>query len=386
MGSRILYCLGAMLLATELAAATITVERDGTGDFMVLQEALNAASDGDTIRLGTGDFTEMPWTRLPDWTWDIRSCARIQVDDVTIIGVGPGLTRIGPTAFSANFSLFSPVAILYQGQGGLRLQDLAVRNCYIGVQLKGTLEMNNCLIDDHAIGVWWDIVASGGGIRDTTFRGASSLTPIGLRIWENHGGGSGIMIERCELVGVSASANVAEIMFIDCSFRESRLCYQSSSIGNSIFHRCSLDAIWYALSIQGGRCEIHDSDISGGKVALDLGGNVANGRFVVQNSRLQGGDIAVLNARYRPGPCVITGSDLIKGAGPVVQCSQSYTTVTHDLRNNYWGTTSEADIQSWIIDHNDDPNIPATVLYLPFVGMPVPTESTSWGDLKASFR
>lgn len=60
--------------------------------------------------------------------------------------------------------------------------------------------------------------------------------------------------------------------------------------------------------------------------------------------------------------------------------------VTHDLRNNFWGTTSETDIQSWIIDSNDDPSIHATVLYTPFAGQSVPTESTSWGDLKALWR
>ncbi|MDP2322419.1 MAG: hypothetical protein Q8N51_00120 [Gammaproteobacteria bacterium] len=60
--------------------------------------------------------------------------------------------------------------------------------------------------------------------------------------------------------------------------------------------------------------------------------------------------------------------------------------VTYDLRNNFWGTTSETDIQSWIIDSSDDPNIHATVLYSPFAGQSVPIESTKWGNLKALWR
>jgi hypothetical protein len=53
--NRVRCFLAIMLLVCGPAvAATITVERDGSGDFMVLQEALNAAADGDTIRLGPG--------------------------------------------------------------------------------------------------------------------------------------------------------------------------------------------------------------------------------------------------------------------------------------------------------------------------------------------
>jgi len=59
--NRVRCFLAIMLLVCGPAvAATINVERDGSGDFIVLQEALNAAADGDTIRLGPGDFPELP--------------------------------------------------------------------------------------------------------------------------------------------------------------------------------------------------------------------------------------------------------------------------------------------------------------------------------------
>lgn len=44
-------------------------------------------------------------------------------------------------------------------------------------------------------------------------------------------------------------------------------------------------------------------------------------------------------------------------SGPVVRCDANGTMVTHDLRNNYWGTTDEEAIRSWIIDRSDAPNI-----------------------------
>lgn len=389
MSNRVRCFLAVMLLVCGPAvAATITVERDGTGDFIVLQEALNAAADGDTVRLGPGDFTEMPWTRLPGWSWDVRSCGRVLADDVAIIGAGPELTRIGPATYAANGILFSPIAIAYTQTAGLRLQDLTIRNCYESVRVRGTLNMENCVLDDHAIGMYWFATGSGGSIRDSVFRGDSDIAPTAFRIVPA-GGGDGILIERCDIVGAHAIIETPGTMVIDCSFREYELGVQIYGSGSPTFHRCVVDATIVGLEFSlgsGASCEFNDGEISAGLAALDTGGSAPNGRFVVRGSRLRGGSIAVIDAHYRPRACVITGCDIFKGSGPVIRCSSANNAVTHDLRNNYWNTTSEADIQSWIIDHNDDPNIPATVLYLPFVGQPVPTETTSWGDLKASFR
>lgn len=392
MSSRVRCFLAIMLLVCGPAvAATITVERDGTGDFMVLQEALNAAADGDTVRLGPGDFTEMPWTRLPGWSWDVRSCGRVMADDVTIIGAGPELTRIGPAAFAANRNLFSPKAITHTEHSGLRLQDLTIRNCYDGVHLGGTLEMENCVVDNNVIGVFWSASGTGGRISDTSIRGAApSLAPIALRISPYAGGGAGILIERCEVRGAETIIYTPDTTIIDSSFLDSRPGLSKNGSGNLTLHGCTVDVsvigVIFALG-SNATCEINDCDIAGGLAALDAGEfDGPYGQFIVRNSRLRGGSTAVIDGGYRPRALLISGCDIYKGSGPVIRCYSTNDAVTHDLRNNYWNTTSEADIQSWIIDHNDDPNIPATVLYLPFVGMPVPTETTSWGDLKASFR
>lgn len=391
MSNRVRCFLAIMLLVCGPAvAATITVERDGTGDFMVLQEALNAAADGDTVRLGPGDFTEMPWTRLPGWSWDVRSCGRVLADDVTIIGAGPELTRIGPAAFAANGNLFSPVAISYTERGRLCLRDMTIRNCYTGVHVEGSLEMEDCIVDDQVVGVLLAPTDMGGSIRDSVFRAASSPYVAEVAVWTLPVfGGSGILIERSSFTGGVTVFETPGTTVIDCSFGECAAGIQINGSADATFHRCTVDAtsVGFEFSLgSGASCEFNDGEISGGWSALDTGGSAPNGRYVVRGSRLRGGSIAVIDARYRPRACVITGCDIFKGSGPVIRCSSANNAVTHDLRNNYWNTTSEADIQSWIIDHNDDPDIPATVLYLPFVGQPVPTETTSWGDLKASFR
>ena len=49
-------------------AATWTVEKDGSGDFTVIQDAVNAASGGDTILIGPGRYAETRPFSLPGWT------------------------------------------------------------------------------------------------------------------------------------------------------------------------------------------------------------------------------------------------------------------------------------------------------------------------------
>jgi len=88
-------------------------------------------------------------------------------------------------------------------------------------------------------------------------------------------------------------------------------------------------------------------------------------------------------------PAYVRYCDLIKGSSAYsIDCVQlvDYGNMQHDFLGNYWGTGDAALIASWIHDIHDDPAILAEVLYTPFYGGPVDTETTSWGDLKALWR
>jgi hypothetical protein len=56
------------------------------------------------------------------------------------------------------------------------------------------------------------------------------------------------------------------------------------------------------------------------------------------------------------------------------------------FENNWWGTDDEAQVAQWIYDEPDPPGINATPIWQPILGMPVPTEETSFGSLKARFQ
>jgi hypothetical protein len=138
------------------------------------------------------------------------------------------------------------------------------------------------------------------------------------------------------------------------------------------------------LYTEGDDIRIEDSTLASSNVAISTSAPVS---VTVEHSSLTGGATAVIDA-YNANSITIHNSDLHRGTGPVILCSRpaAWGAVIYDLTNNYWGTTSATDIQAWIIDSNDDANIAATVLYSPFSGESLPTESTTWGDLKALFR
>ena len=73
---------------------TITVERDGSGEYSSIQPALDAAAAGDTILIGPGVYSETNEYYLPgngDWQ-DI--VGYVPVPDITIIGSGSTHTEI----------------------------------------------------------------------------------------------------------------------------------------------------------------------------------------------------------------------------------------------------------------------------------------------------
>ncbi len=378
----------ALLIAGSALGATITVRKDGTGDYTVIQQALNVAAAGDTILIGPGEYLDRTWIRFPAWSHDIESFANVTVDGLTIIGAGADQTFIGPATYSGDYSTESPKVITYTNGGDIRIADLCLRNAHGGVFMKGRLCMDRCALTNNYFNVTWEAVGSGGWIRDSQFDVTTPSWPISIGIF-NHGGAANILVENCSVQHSSVLIDgVDGVMFRACSLSNTmsvvdvyggaRVHFSASTVVSSSKNAVNL------TSGSGSVCVIDASEISGGQAALAA---LWTGcRFEVTQSRVTGGSYAVMYTDSDVGACAMTACDLVKGSGAVFRSLNSSVPVTHDFRNNFWGTTSEADIRSWIIDHSDNPSIGATVLYSPFAGQSVPTETTSWGDLKVLWR
>jgi pectin methylesterase-like acyl-CoA thioesterase len=80
--------------AAPAAARTWRVAKDGSGDFAVIQAAVDAAAPGDTVSIGPGRFLEKAPYTTPGWTKDVYVVAT--KDSLTFIGSGQDVTIIGP--------------------------------------------------------------------------------------------------------------------------------------------------------------------------------------------------------------------------------------------------------------------------------------------------
>lgn len=135
----ILAVMMSVALVEASTGATLTVQKDGSGDYVVIQAALDAAADGDTILIGPGEFLEETVYRPPGWGYNIRAYGRVVSDNLTIIGAGVGQTVIGPTTYVGDYQQFNPKGWAYVGGGNLSTSNLTIRNCSDAIWMEGTL-------------------------------------------------------------------------------------------------------------------------------------------------------------------------------------------------------------------------------------------------------
>ncbi len=372
-------------LVASATAATLTVNKDGTGDFSVIQRALDVAADGDTILIGPGEYSESTMVRMPGWTYDVESFAHLQADNLTIIGAGSEATIIGPTIYKGSTLNDSPAGLSYAvGGRSLHISDVCIRHCCAAF-FGGVMYMDRCWIANNRDGLVWDPIGPGGWVRDSVIEVTETIYDTTSFRIGTAGLGSGIELERCTFGNPASIGTVQGAVMRQCILAGLSLNSQTSATLDA----CTSIGAVYGISLRQGtgiRCEVLDSHLQGQVEALFVEGSAPGGSFVVENSRLEGGSDSVIHLAYNAGACAIHHCDLIKGSVLAVHCTAGGPLTVHDFTNNYWGATSEAQIDAWIFDHSDNGLLGATVLYVPFAGQSVPAESTSWGNLKSMFR
>lgn len=379
---------GALLLALlvhEADGATITVRKDGTGDFSVIHLAVNAAADGDTILIGPGEFTETRSVRLPDWGTNVLTHGDVQVRSLTIIGAGEGVTVIGPASYAWDGTYGPHGLSMTRMDHELYISDLTIRNCYSGLYFKGSLRAERCELRNNDSGIWATLVGTLNLIRDCRFSGQDPFPPTGIATLATS---SGLQVEECQFSGAMAYVRNSDVTFRRCRFDGGNMGIDVINGAHCQIWDCDITNVSYGLKTYLGsppsHCDIYNSRIAGSFAALLIDQRTS---ATVQGSVLTGGSTAVIYASDSES-LSIHDCDFVKGSGPVVLCHRpaAWGAVIYDLADNYWGTADGAQIRDWIIDSGDDSSIYATVIYTPFAGQSVPAETTTWGDLKALWR
>lgn len=364
-------------------ARTWHVRKDGTGDYKVIQDAVDHAAAGDTIRIGPGRFEEKkPYTSYPPvnaekWTFDVY--VAVDVADLTVIGSGADQTIIGPPSRLWVNPEQPKIICALSRVRRLVVEDLAMENVFGGIYKEGgSVDVRRCRTQGCRAGIstWSEL---GTFIEDCRFQdidyGIISSYPA-----------RNLTVVQCEFVGCTASfehsvaATVSNCTFdgytVGCQFANN----SSGSIVGCVF----TNQINVGVSVvTGSVVDVTDNQISGSAMNLR-----ARSAAVVtgSNNLLSGGWYATV---FASGSIVqLHGCQIMHVSGPTVLVDAFVypPTQTLDMTDNYWGTDSAATIASWIVDGHDDPTVNAVVQFEPFTGQPVATEPSSWGDLKVLFR
>lgn len=392
-GSTFLAVVLVGLFFLPVAAETWHVEADGTGDFSVIQDAVDAATDGDIIAIGPGRFDQYATHQSGDHFY-----VEVVGKKLTLVGAGPDVTFIGP-ADSQHHPWPGPhVYLVYSHQAsGLTIRNLTLEHSpWFHVRTyNARIEVDNCIVRGTGHGIY-AFSPNGGFIRGTTFDGLMSPYPTAIGI---HDPEQGMVIEDCRFEGVGDGVFIdggdALVEVRNCIFEKGKngCGFQQGARGNVTGCRF-IDTSIFAIILASGPVTITDNIIE-----QDAGWGI----------KLSSNDPATVRQNViatRTGSCLLVftagenlefqDNHLIRGGvawGPneggfFVKTADHwpYETAHVDLSHNYWGTTDLNEIATYIVDGNDLENVSLYIDYEPIADGPVQTQKLSLDSVKAFYR
>jgi hypothetical protein len=363
-------------------ASTWYLEADGSGDFSTIQEAVDAASPGDTIELGPGvydDFETAPAS--PYWVTYVQ----VTKDNLTIRGSGIDATIIGKVEDGEHLRPVNVISV--HDDHSLTLEDLTVQvKDWVAADLlragQSQLQIRRCGFRDAVIGIGY-FNSAGTIIEDCEFSDLSGAAIMATS--EGPGRVSDCRFERVK-EGVLASGP-AMLTVSNCYFDGSES--GGNSFGAGVNGRAEfLDCTFVnhtraGLILAGPEAHLQNCTITettGHGLEMLGQGLRGSGNTISSES-------CVLVITWASFPHFQGNEFLAGGNGLLARVYPSdVDPEVLNFTNNYWGTDDPQSIADLIQDHLDDPALPYTIDFEPFVGGPVSVESRTWSEVKESFR
>jgi Right handed beta helix region len=387
------FCMFILLMLVPMmsGAAVWHVEKDGTGDFAVIQDAVDAAADGDTIQIGPGRFNEGESYTIGSFTEFYRVV--VDKENLSIIGAGGGQTIIGsiyPWTLESGFNR-GIVCGPYYGSDTISISGIRFENMGTGIKVDScsSVLIVNCDFVSNAQSVsayfgnlvvsrcsfefnerdYYHILSYGQesiAVQDCRFELDRSLNWLQTHI--HHEGSESSRITGCEFVGGDAGI-------------------VSSSSTPIETNNCQLSEITYGafISSSGSFQAIRDCSVSQSKYAFVSYSSLGNWNV----ERVTVTDAVASTLHYRdPILGYMRDNNFSKGPQFVAERRSEFEKPeSHfDMTNNWWGTTDPDSIAAWILDANDLPVTGQIIDFVPFKQQPVKTDQKSWGQMKNMFR
>ncbi len=373
--------LAALLVAPAASARTWTVGVLGTigVDFRDIKLAVDAAAPGDTILIGPGRFDQLHNVVAPGWTEE--AIVPATKNDLTFIGAGAGQTIIGKSTLYVPPER-APKAICSIEAHDVLIRGVTIENMRTGIYwYRGNLNVEDCEFRGSltAMTFWVD----GGHINNCTFDVSGNTLALAPGLTE------GIEISNCRFAGygqgLGTGTSARHVNFTDCEFEGNR-----AAIGYDGWSSGTLRNVTITGTTSVGVAVTYNSEVTMDGVHIDGG---VHGVRVVSGSILNAANLIVENTTLAAvevsseALVAVHQSHLLPIAGYAVRAISFFSdVVSQDFTGNWWGTQDGALVADLVHDMNDDSGVHCLVNVDPIAAGPVPTESTSWGDLKASFR
>jgi len=386
----------ALLLLPILASASIWhVEKDGSGDFAVIQDAVDAASDGDTIKIGPGryeDFFEYHST-------DVWNIALVEDKSLTFVGAGVEKTILGPEEIGIIDSPFVNCIKTYGDGAVLQVANIRFENVQAdGIRMAepGRIEVDDCEFENCGGGLW-GYFRDGGWISSCRFVSVGSDFGYCVKL---KAPSVGVVIEECDFLNYDISTGVGgdwagtqDNLVVRCRFFGGHTGVVMSAGASATISNCYFKGQTdYGILGQGpGTLRIEDCQLDmsgfGGHCFCPYSGS---GDYILLNNTLiNDGDIIRLYTSRITLEC--HGNHFIRTGDDTWYLHPGDSSAGHqgdlrsfDFTDNYWGTDDPDEVATWIFDLYDDTAYRYFIDFEP-MGEPVAVESRSWSGVKALF-
>jgi len=365
--------------SSTLTGATWKVEKDGSGDFTLIQDAINTASPGDTIQIGTGRFEDLASFKREGAQYNAH--AVIDLSELTVQGAGANETIIGPPTGPGTNT--SPYGIVGTEISRTTIERLTVENCIEGISVHGpSTRIEGALLRQNQFGVQMR-PTDWGAVRNSMF---SFNSLRGIIVFAGDGS-QNVTVERCQFEGDALGLDFQsqDNVVRDCTFSGTIVGLQFSFGATGTVQRCffseNIGNVGLGL-LDASSATLTDSrfaQVSTTNVNVSNGSNLTGSGNVFHG----GGQYTI---RIVPTASIDLRESHIFNNGGWSALVETGVIVpkTFDLRDNYWGTTDAAQIVEWIHDGTDDGS-GSEILFEPFYDHPVPIKATGFGNLKSLF-
>ena len=118
-------------LAGGAWARTWRVEKDGSADFTVIQDAVDAAAPGDTVLVGPGRYDDFQPVEVVGGI--VESVAYMTKNDITLRGTDRDAVIVGPVVVPPSNNVHIWVGAHVVGGTGVRVESLTFERTAMGV-------------------------------------------------------------------------------------------------------------------------------------------------------------------------------------------------------------------------------------------------------------